>query len=175
MAGGKVAGAGGACRGQYEEGASPALEIGCGLGLPGVAALSRGLHVTFSDYDAAALRYAAGNARLNGFSNFDTLHMDWRAPPADLRVPLLMASEPIYVLELVESLADFVAKALEPEGMFLMADQGRLQAEALRGALQARNLVCQARQIPADEEGTSGVMTYVCRPGTNSDGSFPAK
>ena len=53
-----------------------ALEIGCGLGLPGIAALAAGLHVTFSDYDAAALRYAAGNARLNGFSDFDLLHMD---------------------------------------------------------------------------------------------------
>src|SRR5438046_3881241 len=35
---------------------TPALEIGCGLGLPGVAALSAGLRVTFSDYDATALR-----------------------------------------------------------------------------------------------------------------------
>src|SRR5437879_4526309 len=49
-----------------------ALEIGCGLGLPGIAALARGLHVTFSDYDLTALRFAAGNARLNGFSDFKT-------------------------------------------------------------------------------------------------------
>src|SRR5690348_16469382 len=38
-----------------------ALEIGCGLGLPGIAALSVGLHVTFSDYDATALRFAGAN------------------------------------------------------------------------------------------------------------------
>src|SRR3954471_20543292 len=44
-----------------------ALEVGCGLGLPGIAALSQGLHVLFSDYDATALRFAADNARLNGF------------------------------------------------------------------------------------------------------------
>src|SRR5438270_11129964 len=44
-----------------------ALEIGCGLGLPGIVALSRGLRVTLSDYDATALRFAAENARLNGF------------------------------------------------------------------------------------------------------------
>src|SRR5207249_2235975 len=29
-----------------------ALEIGCGLGLPGIAALAQRMHVTFSDYDA---------------------------------------------------------------------------------------------------------------------------
>src|SRR5262249_33857154 len=43
-----------------------ALEIGCGLGLPGIAALAQGLHVTFSDYDATALQFAADNARANG-------------------------------------------------------------------------------------------------------------
>src|SRR5438270_4387683 len=31
------------------------LEIGCGLGLAGLAGLSRGLRVTFTDYDAAPL------------------------------------------------------------------------------------------------------------------------
>src|SRR5262245_47649318 len=35
-----------------------ALEIGCGLGLPGVAALARGLRVVFSDCDLTALRLA---------------------------------------------------------------------------------------------------------------------
>src|SRR5438128_5689527 len=39
-----------------------ALEVGCGLGLPGIAALARGLRVIFSDYDATALRFAADTA-----------------------------------------------------------------------------------------------------------------
>src|SRR5262245_5390612 len=34
------------------------LEIGCGLGLAGLAALARGSHVTFSDYSPAALELA---------------------------------------------------------------------------------------------------------------------
>src|SRR5262245_11044145 len=38
------------------------LEVGCGLGLAGVVALSRGLRVIFSDYDATALEFAADNA-----------------------------------------------------------------------------------------------------------------
>src|SRR5262245_36383460 len=47
-----------------------ALEIGCGLGLPGMAALAQGFRVIFSDYDATALRFAADNARANGFTDF---------------------------------------------------------------------------------------------------------
>src|SRR5438067_4287442 len=50
-----------------------ALEIGSGLGLPGIAALAQGLEVIFSDYDPTALRFAANNARLNGFEAFRTL------------------------------------------------------------------------------------------------------
>src|SRR5260370_3462803 len=46
-----------------------ALEVACGLGLPGIAALARGLRVTFSDYDATARRFAADNARANGFTD----------------------------------------------------------------------------------------------------------
>src|SRR5947209_18597025 len=53
-----------------------ALEIGCGLGLPGIAALASGLHVTFSDYDATALRFAGMNAQANGFGGFRLLQMD---------------------------------------------------------------------------------------------------
>ena len=59
------------------------MEIGCGLGLPGIAALSKGLRVTFSDYDPLALRFAADNARANGFTDFKVLQLDWRHPPAD--------------------------------------------------------------------------------------------
>ena len=55
------------------------LEIGCGLGLAGVAGLARGLHVTFSDVDETALAFAAANARLNGFAaGFRTMPLDFR-------------------------------------------------------------------------------------------------
>src|SRR5262249_8725690 len=74
----------------------PTLEVGCGLGLPGIVALSRGLRVTFSDYDATALRFAADNARLNGHDDFELLRMDWRYPPADRQWPLVLASDLIY-------------------------------------------------------------------------------
>ena len=38
------------------------LEVGCGLGLAGIACLARGLAVTFSDVDETALTFAAANA-----------------------------------------------------------------------------------------------------------------
>jgi predicted nicotinamide N-methyase len=140
-----------------------ALEVGCGLGLPGIVALSRGVHVTFSDYDATALRYAASNARLNGFHNFDVLHMDWRSPPVGWQTDLLLASEPIYVMDQVESLARFVSDVLAPEGCFLMADNGRSQAEALRHGLAARGMTIfnQRTATYGDGDELTGVVCQI--------------
>lgn len=41
------------------------LELGCGVGLVGLVAASRGYRVTLSDYDEDALAFAAENARRN--------------------------------------------------------------------------------------------------------------
>src|SRR5436309_2492869 len=99
---------------------TPALEIGCGLGLPGIAALSRGLKVTFSDYDACALRFAADNARLNGHDQFGLMQLDWRHPPDTLRMPVILASDLIYELRNVAPLVAFVKKVLAPGGLCLL-------------------------------------------------------
>jgi lysine methyltransferase len=82
-----------------------ALEVGCGLGLPGIAAMAMGLHVTFSDYDSTALRFAAGNARANGLHSFATLQMDWRYPPENVQFPVILASDLIYEMRNVAPLS----------------------------------------------------------------------
>ena len=46
-----------------------ALELGCGIGVTGIAALIAGHDVTFSDHATAAVRLAVHNAGLNGFPN----------------------------------------------------------------------------------------------------------
>src|SRR5262249_46209197 len=79
-----------------------ALEIGCGLGLPGMAALARGMKVTFSDYDATPVQAAEDNAGANGFDDFDSLVMDWRFPPQDRHWPIILAADLIYELRNVE-------------------------------------------------------------------------
>src|SRR5262249_25953339 len=107
-----------------------ALEIGCGLGLPGIVALSRGLRVTFSDYDATALRFAAENARLNGFHDFHVLRMDWRDPPANLCMPVMLASDLIYEQRNVEPLAALIQRVLAPQGFCLLTDQDRIPSAA---------------------------------------------
>ncbi len=129
------------------------LEIGCGLGLPGIAALSVGLRVIFSDYDATALRFAAENARANGFDKFRTLQLDWRNPPADLRVPVVLASDLLYELRSVAPVVALIKQVLAPDGVCLLTDQDRVPSHALREALPAEGLTYTSQQMKAGEPG----------------------
>ncbi len=130
-----------------------ALEIGCGLGLPGVVALSCGLRVIFSDYDATALKFAADNARMNGHTKFDVLQLDWRNPPADLRVPIIIGSDLIYEMRSAAPLAAMIKKILAPDGYGLIAGQDRPAVPALLDAMTAEGLVFTSTMVRAGVPG----------------------
>jgi predicted nicotinamide N-methyase len=129
------------------------LELGCGLGLPGIAALSRGFHVTFSDYDATALRFAADNASANGCSNFRLLQLDWRCPPSDLRFPVIVGADLIYEMRNVEPLAFLIRQMLLPDGVCLVTDQDRAPAHYFRETLGAHGLHFTTKIMHAGEPG----------------------
>jgi predicted nicotinamide N-methyase len=72
-----------------------AIELGCGIGLVGLAALARGMHVTLSDNSLFAVEIAVENARRNGFSAVEGLVLDWRTPP-QRSYDVILASDVIY-------------------------------------------------------------------------------
>ncbi len=144
------------------------LEVGCGLGLAGIAALACGHRVTFSDYDATALRFAAANARLNGFDDFRLLQMDWRHPPADLRVPVILASDVIYEIRNIAPLLALIKKVLLPGGVCLMTDQDRTPMQHLRKSLDEEGFVWTPQLVRAGEPGghrVKGTLYRIRLPG----------
>ena len=156
-----------------------ALEIGCGLGLPGIVALSRGLKVTFSDYDACALRFAADNARLNGYKDFALLQLDWRGPPESLRVPVILASDLVYEIRNVAPLVAFVKKVLAPGGICLLTDQDRIPSLTLRATLDTEGLSYSTQVLRAGEPGgrrLKGTLYRITNPslGENRENRLPS-
>lgn len=140
-----------------------AFEVGCGLGLPGIAALSVGMRVTFSDCDATALRFAADNARLNGHHDFKLMQLDWRLPPMDLRVPLILASDLLYELRNVDPLVEFIRRVLLPGGLCLMTDQDRVPSYTFREALTAAGLSFTTQHLKAGAPGAKRVKGTLYR------------
>jgi predicted nicotinamide N-methyase len=138
------------CRQRWTPG-TEVLEIGCGLGLPGIVALSVGLRVIFSDYDPCALRVAAQNARLNGFSDFRCMQIDWRYPPDDLQVPLVLAADLVYEQRHLAPIAALIKKVLRPDGLCLLTDQDRIAGDLVKQALRAEGLHCTTELVRAGE------------------------
>lgn len=126
-----------------------ALEIGCGVGLSGVVALSLGMQVTFSDYDATAVAFAARNAIANGFNNFKTLPLDWRVPPKQ-QFPLILAADVIYEERNVAPLIAFIREVLTPDGVCLLSDPDRSTRGGFRYALKQAKLPFTRQKMKAE-------------------------
>lgn len=101
-----------------------AIEVGCGLGLPGIAALKQGMDVVFTDYDETALKFVRTNCSLNGFPESKTALLDWRTPSTDT-YDVIIASDLIYERRNVEPMVAMLKRMLAPQGTALLADQNR--------------------------------------------------
>lgn len=124
-----------------------AIELGCGLGLPTIAALSVGFDVLATDYYEDALPFAAFNAERNVGKRPATRMVDWTAMPADLGTfSLAMAADVLYEMRYAAILADVVVKVLAPGGVFLLADQGRIALSSFLEEAAARGLDWHAVQ-----------------------------
>jgi hypothetical protein len=99
------------------------------------------------------LRFAADNARLNGYDRFGLLQLDWRHPPESLQMPIILASDLIYELRNVAPLVAFIKKALAPGGICLLTDQDRIPSRALRETLAAEGLPFTTQVVRAGEPG----------------------
>ena len=103
------------------------VELGCGLGLPSVAAALAGGRVLATDWAPESVAATAANAERNGV-HVETLCVDWRAPaPLLARGPfdLALAADVLYEARNVEPLLDLLPR-LAPEAW--IADPGRAMA-----------------------------------------------
>jgi len=111
------------------------LELGCGSGLVGIAALACGLDVTFSDYVPLAIELALENAARNGFPRAAGLLLDWRQPPAE-PCDFIVAADVTYDRANIDPLLNVLDRTLAPGGQAWFGDAGRgPAADFLRRAL----------------------------------------
>jgi len=117
-----------------------ALEVGCGLGMTGVAALSQGIHVVFSDYDATALRFAAANALEHGFRDFELLPLNWCQPPSR-QFSVIFGADLLYEMRSVAPVVGLIDNMLAPHGVAWITDQDRTPSTLWRKTLRDQGFV----------------------------------
>jgi predicted nicotinamide N-methyase len=101
------------------------LELGAGLGLPGLVGARKGGVVTFTDYKPESLEIIARNAKRNEIEDFFCLLADWRDFQADLRYDWIIGSDVLYNPELNPYLIEVISKSLQPGGQLLFAHPSR--------------------------------------------------
>ncbi len=131
------------------------LELGCGAGLVATCASLAGFVVTASDYYDDALRFAVANAWRNGGGAIETKPLDWRAHPVSIGLfDVVVASDVLYEQPYGPLVAKTIAATLAPGGEALVADPGRVAAEAFVRSLREVGLVVTGRPTFPFVDGT---------------------
>ena len=114
------------------------LELGCGLGLPSIAAALAGGRVLATDWSEAALEFTRENARRSGAA-VETLKCSWAAPaPLIARAPwdLVLAADVLYEPRNGEQLRPLLRQLVGERGEVWLADPGRPPAAGFLEALE---------------------------------------
>lgn len=101
------------------------LEIGCGLGLPGIIAAKLGAKVTLTDYLEEALTFAKNNCELNNLNEIKFDVMDWRNPSPTLSADIILASDITYERRFFEYLPNTFRTLCKPGGIIIISDPSR--------------------------------------------------
>ncbi len=140
------------------------LELGCGLGLPTVAAMRAGFEVTATDYYEDALQVTRANAGRNLGREPDVRMVNWRDWPEDFgRFDVIVAADVIYEQEYAVLVAACIARALAPDGMAIIADPGRVALATFHEQLPLVGLMVVESTTTPYHEGKINQQIQVMR------------
>jgi len=128
----------------------PTLELGCGLGLPSIAAALAGGRVLATDWSPDAVTATAANAELNGVE-VETMRCSWaEAEPLVERGPwpLVLASDVLYEARNVDQLLELLPRLVDETGLVLISDPGRVPAERFLAAAPERGWTVRSIASP---------------------------
>lgn len=101
------------------------LELGAGVGLPGVVCGLKGASVVFSDFQPLALELCEQNARLNQLTAYRLLLEDWRSYSSKERFDLVLASDIAYEPRLLPHLKAALLQSVKRGGMVYITHDRR--------------------------------------------------
>ena len=128
----------------------PTLELGCGLGLPSIAAARAGGRVLATDWSPDAVAATAANAALNGVE-VETMRCSWGEPEPIVERgpwPLVLASDVLYEARNVEQLLELLPRLVDDTGLVLISDPSRVPAERFLAAAPERGWTVRSVASP---------------------------
>jgi predicted nicotinamide N-methyase len=123
-----------------------ALELGCGLGLAGIAAARAGASVLLTDVNSDAVAFALRNARRNGCRDVEAQRLSWLFPALEGGFDLVLGADVTYDPDHFEPIARLVERHLAPEGRAVFAEPLREVARDFFETMRAHGFTC-ARSV----------------------------
>lgn len=137
------------------------LELGCGVGLAGIAAKLAGAEVVQSDFCPDALEFARVNCLRNGVPAGEFLLADWRRFPAEAgRFDRLIGADILYEKTLHADLYRIFHRHLRPAGEIWLTDPGREWAKQFIAGLSQEWRVIQTAIPVVYENKTCTIDLY---------------
>jgi len=104
------------------------LELGAGLGAPGLAAAANGYGVTLSDYEDIILDFQRVSAAASGLDSIRFLHLDWLKPQALGPFDVLAGAEILFRESFFQPLLHLFTTLLKPDGTIFLAHDATRQS-----------------------------------------------
>lgn len=132
------------------------LELGAGVGLPGIVAQWCGADVCQTDYTPITLALARQNATQNGVGGINWFVGDWRDWKHAARYDLIIGSDILYDRSLHYCLVELFHRNLRPGGMLLLTDPGRPQASEFVSLLELHEWNVESKKELVDPVQSTG-------------------
>ncbi len=118
-------------------GGKKVLELGCGVGLAGIAAVRAGAAVLCTDYEEDALLFARYNALQNlGEAKPRFLLLDWRRPVITEKFDIVLGADILYERRHFIPLLEAFSVLLTPGGIVVLTDPDRSTAGSFADVAQ---------------------------------------
>jgi predicted nicotinamide N-methyase len=138
------------------------LEIGAGIGLAGVVAAACGHHITVTDYNTDALRFAEANAALNRCSTMTVAKLNWHQPRGEDRYDTIVGADIVYKKQDYMPLQRLFESRLKPTGEIMLVEQVRKTVFGFQQAMSNRYRVdIEKKTLRNDQEETRLVVFHM--------------
>ena len=140
------------------------LELGAGLGVPGLVAARRGFDVTLSDYEKLPKDFQRISAAANKIK-VAIQHLDWTKPPEIEKFDVILGAEILYKNDVPKPLLKVMGKMIKPGGAIYLAHDQRRKTlyEFLDLAKEEYKILVKEIKFPTDE-GHVTIMLNCLKP-----------
>lgn len=134
------------------------LELGAGLGAPGLAAAAAGFTVTISDYEEIIMDFQKVSAVASGVDNVNFTLLDWLNPPALPPFDVLAGAEILFREEFFEPLLRVFEAYLKPGGVIYLAHDARRKSLPKFLKLAERDYVIAVNKQVVKKDGDDRII-----------------